>query len=250
MAGFGVGSGGSGGLGPGGRGVPFGPRVVPPGVAGLGSGGPLLGTSNPVAAAGSPGGAIAAPSSAVPAAAPSSFWRDDSPEVGASGPADSASLAVRFAQPNYEIPVVLTRYIGDLEVWAKGNGRDERKDKMKFLSLKLPAFLASGGASLLAHFKVDGVDVAVAAVAAICVLIDATLQPGMLRSVHSRAVHHLRQLQWDIRDMWDIGIRRDPGSADTLTAAIIEWAQQERTKIDAYLSDAEARMGTPVTTAR
>ncbi len=140
--------------------------------------------------------------------------------------------------PDTPVPDILKRQLSELETWALANEKDAKRDATRFWVLKIPAILVSASSGVCAYLKWEIVSVIAAAVASLCILIDGFTRGGMLRNVHLRAVHDLRNLQHKLLAKWRIGFLKKE-VADELAAEIIECAQIEREKIATYLKDAE-----------
>jgi hypothetical protein len=140
------------------------------------------------------------------------------------------------------IPQFLIDQLSELEFWAMDNKQDARLDAIRFWVLKIPAILVAASAGIFAHLDMPIVTLAAGAIASLCVLIDGLHPGGMLRNVHHRACHDLRNLQNDIGAHWRAGIL-DGEDSEKLAAKIIREIQVERKRIAGYLRDAETQLG-------
>jgi len=154
------------------------------------------------------------------------------------------------------MPKALKDQLGNLENWAEGNLRDARRDMIWFWSLKIPAVLASACAGLFAYLKWDLPALIIGAIGSLCVLVDGIYPRGMLRNVHLRAVHDLRNLQQEIMYQWIIkgfqwglddtemekpAVKRE---MEKVAVKIIQDAQKEVRRIAAYIEGAETSLDT------
>lgn len=132
----------------------------------------------------------------------------------------------------------LREFNAELEQWASANARDARHDTVRFWVFKLPAMLSSAASGLLSLEHLEVVATVLAAVATVCVLIDAVNPGGQLRNAHTRAVHDLRDLEHFVLNEWRIGRLkgREPGP---LAAEILEEATERRERIALDLRTAE-----------
>lgn len=143
-----------------------------------------------------------------------------------------------------EMPTILKQICQDFKTWAETNHEDEKRDRVKFWALRIPAILVTSAASFLAVFRVEFVDALFAFVGAVCIALDSIIKPGKLRSVHWQAVCDLRQIQHEIRFAWNqryltMGEKPSREELNNLTAEIIEFARREHTRVHEYLATAE-----------
>jgi hypothetical protein len=138
------------------------------------------------------------------------------------------------------LPSSLRNHLLELEEWAKGNKNDARWDAVAFWSLKVPAIFAAASAGLWAHLNLTTVSVVAGAVASLCVIIDGIHPRGMLRNVHLRAYHDLRQLSTHMISDWRS--RNPTAREDNVARRIIRDAEEERQRIGAYIRDAETAL--------
>ena len=98
--------------------------------------------------------------------------------------------------------------------------------------------MSSATSGLLSVEHLETVAAVLAAVATMCVLIDAANPGGQLRNAHMRAVHDLRDLEHHVVNDWRIG-RLKGRESEPLAAAILESAIKQRERIARELRTAE-----------
>lgn len=140
------------------------------------------------------------------------------------------------------IPQFLKDQLTEIEYWAVDNEKDARVDAIRFWVLKIPAIVVSASSGVFAHFDMPLITLIAGSVASLCVLVDGLNPGGMLRNVHLRVFHDLRNLQQDIGAQWRVGIL-DGKDKNKLAAEIIRGIQTERKRIADYLCDAETKLG-------
>jgi hypothetical protein len=140
------------------------------------------------------------------------------------------------------MPQTLEDQLSELESWAQANKRDAQWDATRFWSLKIPAILVSASSGIFAHFEWQTFALIAGAIAGVCVLIDGLNPGGMLRNVHLRALHDLRNLQNEIVATWRIG-SLEATDTESLTAKIIKGVQKKTRRIAAYIKDSETMLG-------
>ena len=115
-------------------------------------------------------------------------------------------------------------------------------DGLRYFALKAPAIASSGLAAVFSAKHWTELATWLAAIASVCVLIDAINPSGQLRNAHKRALHQLRELEGKVTTDWRIGklSGKDP---DALAASILTAAQKEREKIARDLQVAETSFG-------
>jgi hypothetical protein len=149
-------------------------------------------------------------------------------------------IEIRSAFEDSPLPTDLGNYISELEEWAKGNKRDAYYDALAFWSLKVPAMLSAASAGVWAHFELTTVSVIAGAIASLCVIIDGVHPRGMLRNIHLRAYHDLRNLTTKMVSAWRT--RNRNAKEDTVVTKIIKDSETERDRIAAYIRDAETAL--------
>ena len=139
------------------------------------------------------------------------------------------------------------RHIADLRKWAKANKRDAKKDFFRYWMLKLPAILSSVITAVSASLGASETFVSIlAAIAALCVAIDAVWPGGMLHNVHKRAVHEIGLLIGKILTSLDeiaIAYKDDPKKRTEALVQVLRDLTKERQRIGAYIANAESSLG-------
>ncbi len=146
-------------------------------------------------------------------------------------------------QQSVNLNDVVQEQLDILETWTKDNLRAARRDALRFWALKIPAILSSVSVAALEAFGFGPAVIVLGAVTALCVAIDGMFPGGRLFNVHKRAGNELRRLQHDVVLKWR---QAQLGSKKFLTAAvkaILEHVQEERGRIDKYVTDAESSLG-------
>jgi hypothetical protein len=160
----------------------------------------------------------------------------------ASQPTAAAMPTPAFPRPG--MPTAFSEQVKLIEQWALDNRSDSKHDTWRFWMLKIPAIAVSASSGVFAYYKLDGVAVIAGAVASLCVLIDGLNPGGALRNVHLRAFNDLRSLEARMLSDWDVGSLRS-NDLNLLAAKIIESAQKEKDRIQAYLNEAETSLAKP-----
>jgi hypothetical protein len=161
------------------------------------------------------------------------------------GPATpSREIRAEFGEdsdlPNYTMPQELRDTLCELEEWALINKRDAKRDAIAFWILKIPAILASASAGVWAHFNFITIGVIAGAIASVCVIIDGVHPRGMLRNIHLRAFHDIRNLSTKMVSGWRA---RNKSFNDAKVAAkLIRDAESERTRIALYIRNTETAL--------
>src|SRR5262249_39974357 len=104
--------------------------------------------------------------------------------------------------------------------------------------LKIPAIFASASAGVWAHFDLVTIGVIAGAIASVCVIIDGVHPRGMLRNIHLRVVHDIRNLSAKMVSGWR-SRNKSVGDDATVAAKIIQDAEPERIRIALYIRNAE-----------
>ena len=152
---------------------------------------------------------------------------------GPSSPPPSPSTGV-------SLPQDFRDYINELEEWALLNRRDALRDTISFWILKIPAILSSASAGVWAHFDFTTVTVISGAIASLCVIVDGIHPRGMLRNVHLRAYHDIKNLIARVINQYRSDTTR--AKPETITRRIIKDAEEERERIANYVRDAETAL--------
>ena len=150
----------------------------------------------------------------------------------------SAPLAVPSVS---SMPPALAVQLKGLEDWALANRSDASRDTLRFWMLKIPAILVSASSGVFAFFKLDAIAVVAGAVGSLCVLIDGLNPGGALRNVHLRAFNELRKLEDTMMSSWQVGELRGK-DRNLLAAEIIERAEDEKARINLYITAAETSL--------
>jgi hypothetical protein len=128
----------------------------------------------------------------------------------------------------------------ELERWATANAEDAKRDAIWFWSMKIPAVLASALAGVLGYLDLKVATLVIGAAGSVCVIVDGINPRGVLRNVHVRAVHDLRQLQNEIKETLRYSTNKNlPEFLASLSARI----QSEQRRIAEYLREAETALG-------
>jgi hypothetical protein len=143
--------------------------------------------------------------------------------------------------PTNTMPQDLRDALAELEEWALTNKRDAERDAFAFWMLKIPAIFASASAGVWAHFDLVTVGVIAGAIASVCVIIDGVHPRGMLRNIHLRAVHDIRNLSAKMVSEWR-SRNKSVGDDATVAAKIIQYAEPERIRIALYIRNAETAL--------
>jgi hypothetical protein len=138
------------------------------------------------------------------------------------------------------MPVELSDYLDELEVWARGNRKEAVRDNIAFWALKVPAILASASAGVWAHFGLTTVSVLAGAIASVCVIMDGIHPRGMLRNTHLRAYHDIRILSNSIMSAWRS--RSAFAKEDNVARRLIRDNEAERQRIARAIRDAETAL--------
>lgn len=155
--------------------------------------------------------------------------------------ASPAASAPVSSVPSAGMPPALAGQLKSLEDWALANRSDARRDTLRFWMLKIPAILVSASSGVFAYFKVDAIAVVAGAIASLCVLIDGLNPGGALRNVHLRAFNELRKLEDTMLSNWQVGELRGK-DRNLLAAEIIERAEDEKARINLYITAAETSL--------
>jgi hypothetical protein len=142
---------------------------------------------------------------------------------------------------------VIDEQINDLERWASANLTRDRREKVRFWCLRGAAFLTATGAAVTAAYAFMRVSIGFAAVAALCIAVDAAWPVGGFRNIHQRAVFDLRELQNTLKLRWDkVRLAHPDPSAPQRIAhalALLDAVQAKREEIGKYLGNSEPSPG-------
>ena len=95
----------------------------------------------------------------------------------------------------------------------------------------------------LESFGYGNVVIVLGVVSALCIGIDAAFPGGQLYNVHKRAANEARRLQHDVITKWRQVQFDESRSINGAVKTILDGVQSERTRIDKYITDAEASLG-------
>lgn len=151
------------------------------------------------------------------------------------------------ATSGFSPETAIDEQIADLERWALGNLARDRRDKLRFWSLRGVAFLGAAGAAVASGLSLGKLGVVLAALSALAVAIDSAWPSGTFRSPHQRALHDLRELQNTLKLRWDkVRLAHpDPNARERIAhaLALLDSVQAKREEIGKYLGSAEPSPG-------
>lgn len=140
---------------------------------------------------------------------------------------------------------IVDEQIAFLGKWVEALRREAKRDFVKYWIFKIPALTASVSSSALEAFGYGPVVIVLGVAGAFCIGLDAAFPRGLLHNVHKRAAAEARRLQADVLLEWrklEL-LRSDDQGAREHVLRIIERIQVERTRIDQYVTAAEANLG-------
>ncbi|HEY2409149.1 MAG TPA: hypothetical protein VGI10_24255 [Polyangiaceae bacterium] len=162
-------------------------------------------------------------------------------------PSEAPPSAEAFRPGSFAPESAIDEQIADLERWALANLQRDRRNKVRFWVLRGIAFLGAAAAAALVSLGWLRVSMGLAALAALCVAIDAAWPSDSFRNVHQRAVYDLRELQNLLKLRWDkVRLAHQDPAAPQRTAhalALLDHVQSKREEIGKYLGSAEASPG-------
>lgn len=151
------------------------------------------------------------------------------------------------ALPSFAPESAIDSQIADLERWALANLARDRREKARFWILRGLAFLGAASAAVALGFGLDKLSIALSALAALAVAVDAAWPSGTFRNPHQRAVHDLRELQNTLKLRWDkVRLAHPEPQARERVAhalALLDAVQTKREEIGKYLGNAEPTPG-------
>lgn len=151
------------------------------------------------------------------------------------------------ALPSFAPESAIDSQIADLERWALANLARDRREKARFWILRGLAFLGAASAAVALGFGLDKLSIALSALAALAVAVDAAWPSGTFRNSHQRAVHDLRELQNTLKLRWDkVRLAHPEPQARERVAhalALLDAVQTKREEIGKYLGNAEPTPG-------
>jgi hypothetical protein len=139
--------------------------------------------------------------------------------------------------------IIIQEQLDYLESWTNINLSEARKDWWRFWVFKLPALISTVSITAFESFGYGKVVIILGVVSALCVGIDAAFPGGQLYNVHKQAANEARRLQHDILTKWRQVQFDESRSINGAIKIIMEEVQSERTRIDKYVTDAEASLG-------
>jgi hypothetical protein len=138
---------------------------------------------------------------------------------------------------------IIQEQLDVLELWVNHNTDQAKRDFIRFWAFKTPAIACSVSVAAFESLKFGVVVIVLGVISAFCVGIDALFPGGRLHNVHKRAANEARRLQHDAIGRWrkaQLGKDADKRHA---VSTILDFIQKERSRIDKYLTDAEASLG-------
>jgi len=167
--------------------------------------------------------AIPSPAYAAQAAEPYPLSREDAPSSG----------------PLNDLPIELNKQIEAIEIWASGNEKDAKADRIKTWSLKLPAILISACSGFIFNSNSAALTV-FGIISAVLIGIDAFIHPGDLYRIHWLAFSELRNLENNIPIWWSTSMVGSDDEKNESLKKILRKIAKERMRISEYLRTAEA----------
>ena len=139
------------------------------------------------------------------------------------------------------MPRVLRHRLDYLEKWALQNKEEARTDMIRFWRFKIPTILGAAAAPLIAYFSTSAgwalIGIIIGGLAAAFALIDGIYPSGILRNVHYRAYHELRELQQVTEIRWET-YYQGPQS-ENLVQELLETILKKVEEIAKYIKEAE-----------
>ncbi len=139
--------------------------------------------------------------------------------------------------------MIIQEQLDYLESWTKLNLAEARKDWWRFWIFKIPALISTVSITAFESFGYGNVVIILGVVSALCVGIDAAFPGGQLHNVHKRAANEARRIQHDVITKWRQVQFDESRSINGAVKTILDEIQNERTRIDKYVTDAEASLG-------
>ncbi len=156
-------------------------------------------------------------------------------------PQDKPSLS--RAESIKKADMIIQEQLDYLEAWTNINLAEARKDWWRFWIFKIPALISTVSITAFESFGYGNVVIILGVVSALCVGIDAAFPGGQLHNVHKRAANEARRIQHDILTKWRQVQFDESRSINGAIKTILDEIQNERTRIDKYVTDAEASLG-------
>jgi hypothetical protein len=139
--------------------------------------------------------------------------------------------------------MIVQEQLDYLESWTNINLAEARKDWWRFWAFKIPALISSVSITALESFGYGDVVIVLGVVSALCIGIDAAFPGGQLYNVHKRAANEARRLQHDVITKWRQVQFDESRSVNGAVKNILDEIQNERTRIDKYITDSESSLG-------
>ncbi len=138
----------------------------------------------------------------------------------------------------------LTEQIEALEAWADANARSDRREAVRFWSLRGTAFLGAAAAAVTAGYHLTVLAAVLAALSALAVAVDAAWSSRAGRNPYRRALFEIRELENTVRLRWDkVRLAHPDPAASARTAhalALMDMIQTRRDEIGKYVGSVEA----------
>ena len=151
--------------------------------------------------------------------------------------------------PDPQLPVdphsLLQEELNNLEAWTIDTLRSSQRSFGRYIAFKLPAILASVGVTVLPALGWPKGNIVFGAIASLCIGIDAAWPGGYSFRAKRRASAQIRQLQHAIRTQWNQELLTkggDTAALRTAAANILTGLQEERSRIDLLITEAEHAM--------
>jgi hypothetical protein len=139
--------------------------------------------------------------------------------------------------------IIIQEQLDYLESWTNQNIIEARKDWWRFWVFKIPAIICSVSITAFESFGYGNIVIVLGVISALCIGIDSTFPGGQLHNVHKRAANETRRLQHDVITKWRQVQFDESKSVNVAIKTILDEIQIERTRIDKYVTDAEASLG-------
>jgi hypothetical protein len=165
------------------------------------------------------------------------------PEVRASSDLNQNQQTTSTTTSGIDFDDIIQEQIDVLEVWVKDNEKKSRRDFRRFWAFKTPALACSACVAAFESLGFRSVVIILGVISAFCVGIDAFFPGGRLYNVHKRAANEARRLQHDAIGLWRQAQLGEESKKRDAVSAILGSIQKERSRIDKYLTDAEASLG-------
>jgi hypothetical protein len=178
----------------------------------------------------------------LPAPPPSARPLPAPPPIARAPPPISSDVSTGSPLPSERngMPDELVGHLRSLTRWHDANKRDAAKDLVAYWLLKIPAIFSSAMAGVWAHFGMTTASVICGAISSFCIIVDALNPRGVLRNVHTRAVHDIAILSSRMVSRWNM---RAPSAREfSFARTVIREFEDERVRIATYIRDAETAL--------